>query len=222
MEEVANNSLERARQVLAEGDFKYARFLCYDILYSQLENIEARRCLNEIRIKFSSHDSLLSDFQKIWQFFRTKYFEVFKKGNKQLLVELEKYADLSAKRSNCLRKIAAVASDNEFTDLAIYSLETIPDAEKTDDDYIELAKIYMSLKKYNSVLNLANIVIARSPENIDARDLANKASAAKSTSGSSATSTRNGVPIVDVSTLIPKIKSPEPAPQQRKNGVGRF
>lgn len=222
MEQVENNSLDRARQVLAEGDFKYARFLCYDILCSKLENIDARRCLNEIRTKCSAHDNLLSDFQKIWQFFRIKYFEFFKKDDKQLLVELEKYADLSSKRSDCLRKIASVASDHNFTDLAIYSLEIIPDAEKTDEDYIELAQIYMSLKKYNSVLNLANIVIGRSPENIDARDMANKASAAKSTSGSGSASTKNGVPIVDVSTLIPKVKQPDLAPQQRKNGVGRF
>ena len=224
MEEVANNSLARARQVLADGDFKYARFLCYDVICSELGNIDARRCLNDIRIKFYENDNLLSDFQRIWQFLRIKYFEIVKKDPKRLLVELEKYTDLCQKRSIGLRKIAEIAIFNAFTDLAIFSLETIPDAEKTDDDYIALAQIYMTLKKYNNVLNLTNIVIMRHPENIDARDLANKASAAKSTGRGAAKSTKNGVPIVDISTLIPRVDKPEPAqaPQQRKNGVGHF
>lgn len=225
MEHVNDDSiLGRAQQMLHGGDYKYARFLCYDLIEGDIGNIEARRCLNDIRQK-TQGKYLVSKFVKFCQSIKAKYYEFIKKDISKLLITLEKYADMLLENSEVLRKIGSVAKDNNFLDLAIYSVEVIPDAIKTDDDYLFLAQIYMSLKKFKSVMSLAGVVLSRSPDNIEARDLSNQASAEKSISVGASTTSKGGVPVVDVSTLIPKTASDKPKeqPQQRgRNGVGRF
>jgi tetratricopeptide (TPR) repeat protein len=152
--------------------WKYAQFLCLEMLYNEPNFVDVRRVLHQIRQhtfyqqKFQRYLHLAIKFvQALW--FAAK----IKTKHRQLLVAMDELLNIDPNNAVILRLFAEIMSGFGFFETAIFAMGCIAEDKRNNDDWLLMGESFLGAEDFQMAVEIANKILAQSPDNIRARDL---------------------------------------------------
>jgi predicted Zn-dependent protease len=151
------------------------------MLYEEPNFIDARRILHRARQYTFPRQKLQRWIHLAVVFLRVfVYMLRIKSKHRELLSAMEELLNIDPNNPSILRLFAETTSGFGFFESAIFSLECIPEEKRNEEDWILMGESFIGANDYQMAVNIANKILAQSPENIRARDLLWQASVEQS------------------------------------------
>jgi tetratricopeptide (TPR) repeat protein len=153
-------------------NWKYAQFLCQEMLSKEPNFVDVRRILHRVRQytfcqhKFQRTLNLLKNFLKILY-----YVVRIKAKHRELLESMEELLNTDPNNTFILRLFAEMMSGFGFFETTIFSVECIPKDKRNADDWLLMGEAFLGSGNFQMAVDIANEVLTKSPDNIRARDL---------------------------------------------------
>ncbi|MDR1906677.1 MAG: hypothetical protein LBQ03_00405 [Puniceicoccales bacterium] len=153
-------------------NWKYAQFLCQEMLSKEPNFVDARRILHRIRQhtlcpqKFQRTLNLLKNFLKMLY-----YTAKIKTKHRELLESMDELLNTAPNNVFILRLFAETMTGFGFFETTIFSVECIPEDKRNADDWLLMGEAFLGSNDFQMAVDIANKVLAGSPDNIRARDL---------------------------------------------------
>ncbi len=183
MDDDINNDplLERARIVLADGNDKYAMFLYREALKKCPDNLAIRAELHKLRksVHPINTRSIFSLLKQLYIQIQILYQKRHKSPSWKILDSIESFIDCNPHHFDGYRMLAAAATNAKIYTLAEFSINEIPEEERTRDDLLTIAVSLLEQKKFDQSLKIANALLEKFPEDIEIQDIIWKSSVDK-------------------------------------------
>ncbi|MDR1590388.1 MAG: hypothetical protein LBR92_00045 [Puniceicoccales bacterium] len=153
-------------------NWRYAQFLCQEMLSKEPNFVEARRILSRVRQRISRPQKFQCMLILIKNFMKTLYYTVkIKTKHRELLESLDELLNIDPNNVFVLRLFAETMSGFGFFETAIFSIESIAEDRRNVDDWLLMGEAFLGSSDFQMAVDIANKVMAKSPDNIRARDL---------------------------------------------------
>ena len=173
--------IEKIGTLCQQENWEYAQFLCMEMLYEEPNYIDARRTLYRAVQHTYPKQKLrrwcvicVLFFKALWYLLKikTKY--------RELIESMDELINTSPHNASFLRLFGEVMSSFSFYETTIFSIECISENQRDDADLLLLGEAFSGSGDYTMAIDMANKVLARSPDNVRARDLLWQASVEQS------------------------------------------
>jgi tetratricopeptide (TPR) repeat protein len=160
-------------EALCEAEnWKYAQFLCQEMLSKEPNFVDARRILNRAR----QYTACPQKFQRILSlaknFLKMLYYMIkIKTKHRELLESMDELLNTDPHNVFILRLFAETMSGFGFFETTIFSIECIPEDKRNEDDWLLMGEAFLGSNDFQMAVDIANKVMAKSADNIRARDL---------------------------------------------------
>jgi tetratricopeptide (TPR) repeat protein len=153
-------------------NWKYAQFLCLEMLYQEPNFVDARRILHRVR----QHTFCQQRIQR-WLRLSTKLLQALwytiriKTKYRQLLATMDEFLNIDPNNAVLLRLFAETMAGFGFYETTIFAMGCIPEDRRNEEDWLLMGEGFLGAEDFQMAVEIANKVLARSPDNIRARDL---------------------------------------------------
>ncbi|MDR2806934.1 MAG: hypothetical protein LBB11_02150 [Puniceicoccales bacterium] len=153
-------------------NWKYAQFLCLEMLYDHPNAVDIRRILQRVRQHTFCKSKLrrwlllsMISCRFLWYLWKikTKY--------REFLNTLEALLNIDPYNGFLLRLSAEIMAGFGFWETVIFAIDCIPENERNDDDWLTMGEAFSALGDFQMAIDIANKVLVQSTDNIRARDL---------------------------------------------------
>jgi tetratricopeptide (TPR) repeat protein len=153
-------------------NWKYAQFLCQEMLSMEPNFVDARRILHQIR----QHTFCSRKLQRILNLskniLKSLYYIIkIKTKHRELLESMDELLNMDPNNVFVLRLFAEMMFGFGFFETTIFSIECIPEDKRNADDWLLMGEAFLGSNDFQMAVNIANKVLTNSSDNIRARDL---------------------------------------------------
>jgi predicted Zn-dependent protease len=153
-------------------NWKYAQFLCHEMLSREPNFVDVRRILHRVR----QHTFHSQKFQRVlnllMKFLKTLYYMAkIKTKHRELLESMDELLNVDPNNTYVLRLFAEIMAGFGFFETTIFSIECIPENKRNGDDWLLMGEAFLGSNDFQMAVDIANKVMTTSPDNIRARDL---------------------------------------------------
>jgi tetratricopeptide (TPR) repeat protein len=160
-------------QALCQAEnWKYAQFLCQEMLSKEPNFVDARRILHRIRQHTFCPQKLQRTLSLMKVFLGTLYYMMkIKTKHRELLESMDELLNTDPNNAFILRLFAEMMSGFGFFETTIFTVECIPEDKRNHDDWLLMGEAFLGANDFQIAVDIANKIMAKSPDNIRARDL---------------------------------------------------
>jgi tetratricopeptide (TPR) repeat protein len=150
----------------------YAQFLCQEMLSREPNFVDVRRILSRVRQRIPHPQKFQRALILIKTFIKTLHYMVkIKTKHRELLESLDELLNTDPDNVFILRLFAETMSGFGFFETVIFTIESIPEDGRNADDWLLMGEAFLGSGDFQMAVDIANKVMAKSPDNIRARDL---------------------------------------------------
>ncbi|MDR1435423.1 MAG: hypothetical protein LBI77_03400 [Puniceicoccales bacterium] len=165
-------------------NWKYAQFLCLELLHEEPNFVDARRILHNIRQYTFCRKKIRRWILLSVVFFRVIWYALrIKSRHRQLLNATDELLNIDPNNVMILRLFAEIMSCFGFLETVIFSIECIPENKRNGDDWLLMGEAFLDLENFQMAVNVAKKILTKSPHNMQASDLLQKSSIEQSMRG---------------------------------------
>jgi tetratricopeptide (TPR) repeat protein len=163
----------RKIELLCQAEnWKYAQFLCLEMLYQEPNYVDARRILHRTRQYTFCQQKLQRWLYLFVKFLQALWYAVrIKTKHRQLLATMDELLNIDPNNPHILRLFAETMSGFGFYETTIFSIGCIIEDKRNEDDWLLMGESFLGSEDFQMAVEIANKILAQSPENIRARDL---------------------------------------------------
>jgi hypothetical protein len=162
-------------------NWKYAQFLCREMLYLEPNFVDARRILHRVCLRTFCQHKFQRTLILLKNFIKTFYYMVkIKTKHRELLESMNDLLHTDPYNAFILRLSAETMTGFGFFETTIFFIECIPEDKRNADDWLLMGEAFLGASDFQMAVDIANKILAKSTDNIRARDLLWQASVEQS------------------------------------------